>query len=297
MKQLLLLSTMVLLIVGCTTETATTNDLTNADTDNPSSSADGTTELSGSTGNANNTLTCPVSTCYYAGYDGNATDFSVLIPSFRNATSDLETDTTVAVLTTESVTLQTDTIDRLIEERRNTDPTFSDQQEERLRRMLGGNHLAYKIVPTGAGITYFEMRQPGPPSAFGFNTEKVGIIVNQYDSDQITAGLTRYNSGQGDTLAGCISCHASGVSGAPPHQLGRIMELSDEETLQWIETGSVLGRTASIIHTWTFSDAAQREGIVPYLRSLQVKDMEQFTTLIFEEAMTNGLNGNPPPTP
>ena len=289
MKRLHLLSIVALLLAGCASET-TPNTTTNTEISNDD-------PLSSSAGTGTSTLTCPVSTCYYTGYDANnVTDFSILIPSFRNATVNNETDQAIAVLTTEVVTLQENTIEELIQETKDANPNFTADREQRLRQILGGNHQARKIVPTGAGITYFEMTRPGPPtSAFGDDTEKVGIIVNQYTADQISAGLTRYNSGQGDTLTGCINCHASGASGAPPHELGSIMELTDEEALQWIETGNVKGRIASIPHTWTFNDTVEREGIVPYLRSLQTKNLEEFTTLMFEEVMTNGLNGAPPP--
>ena len=67
------------------------------------------------------------------------------------------------------------------------------------------------------------------------------------------------------------------------------MSIPDNSAEQWITTGKLAARVASIQHTWEFADSDEELGTVAYLRTLQTDDLETLTKLEFEN------QAGPPP--
>lgn len=237
---------------------------------------------------------------FYTGFDGD-TDFSILVPRFRNVTIK---DPSIAKIDEIPVKLPEETIDVVIAAAKSTNP---DLREDRVRKMLGRETTTYRITPLKAGKTTLITSggrggQAGRKQAGWSKSKSIDLIVNAYTADQVAAGKLRYETdGGGGNLRDCKSCHESGKEGAPPHELGRIMEISDKQALTWIKTGKLDGREAKIPHTWEFSSDEEEEGIVAYLRSKQTHDVETLTKLVVQEMLANGFGpggpGNLPPPP
>jgi hypothetical protein len=231
---------------------------------------------------------------YYTGIDGT-NDYTLLLPNFRNLTVK---DPSVATVEAVEVTLSQTTIDTLVAEQKKKNPDFED---DRFKEMLGHKQTTYKVTPLKAGRTVLQTSggrggEPGRKQSGWGASKNIDLIVTEYTADQLDAGKSRYTTdGGGGNLRACAECHETGKEGAPPHELGRIMELSDKDALTWITTGSVRGRTASITHTWEFGSDAEESGIVPYLRSKQTHDVETLTKLYVEEMIANGFPGGHPP--
>lgn len=220
----------------------------------------------------------------------NATDkFSIYLPG---RTSFVPKDAAIAKIEEITVTLSEATIAELIADRKAEDPNFD---EERFRKTFPTTQTAYKLIPLSAGTTTltstFKRRSNETV------TTEVNLTVVEYAADAVQLGNTRYHNtaGTGNKIA-CTTCH--GGAGAPSHAMGKIMEISDAEALQWITTGKVKDRVASITHTWEFDSDAEASGVVAYLRTLQTDDVEALTKMMFENEFADfnsSTQGGPPP--
>lgn len=231
---------------------------------------------------------------FHTGFDGS-TDYSLLIPRFRSLKVK---DESIAKVESVEVTLSATVIDELVAKAKAENPDF---ESTKFKEMLGRKQTTYKVTPLKAGKTQLITSggrgggQGKQQSGWGKSTN-ITLVVTEYTSDQLAAGKARYDTdGGGGNLKACKSCHETGEEGAPPHELGRIMEIPDKGALQWIKTGAYGGREASIEHAWEFSSDTEEKGIVPYLRSKQTHDVETLTKLYVEEMLANGGFMGPPP--
>lgn len=220
---------------------------------------------------------------------GGGKDYSIILPGFRSYTS---SDESIAKVEKVTVTLSETAIKDLIKDLKKVKP---DADEACIKKMFARERSSYKITPLKAGTVKLKSARPKNRRSGGFkkNNETMTLVITEYTDAQLAAGEKRYTTdGGGGNLVSCKSCHASGEEGAPPHEMGRVMEISDQEALQWIKTGQVGDRKAEKVeHKWQFSSDEDEAGIVPYLRSLQTKDIETLTKLYFEEARVNGFDG------
>lgn len=230
---------------------------------------------------------------YFTGLDG-VNDYSLLLPRFREFTIE---DPTIAKVESIKVTLSQATIDELIADAKAENPDFEDA---RFIKTLGREQTVYKITPLKAGTTAIKTSggrggKAGTSQSGWSKSENLNLTVTKYTAEQLEAGKKRYTTdGGGGNLRACKSCHETGAEGAPPHELGRIAEISDAGAKTWITTGKFDGRVAKIQHTWEFSSDEEENGIVAYLRSKQTHDVETLTKLIVEEQMANGgFKGGP----
>jgi len=231
---------------------------------------------------------------YYTGFDGT-TDYSLLLPRFR--TFSLE-DPSIAKVENVKVTLSQSIIDELIAKAKQDNPDFEDS---RFRQMLGREQTVYKITPLKAGKTAIKTSggrggSAGRDQTGWSKSTNINLIVTAYTAQQLEVGKKRYmTDGGGGNLRACKSCHETGAEGAPPHELGRIAEISDNQAMTWITTGKLESRTAKVQHTWEFTTDEEQNGIVAYLRSKQTHDVETLTKLMVEEMLANGGFSGPPP--
>lgn len=223
---------------------------------------------------------------FFTGFDGT-TDYSILVPRFRTMTIK---DASVAKIEEIKVKLPETTLQKIIEARKAEDPNFD---AERFKRFLGRDQTVYKITPLKAGRTTIQTsggRGGGPgrgQNGWG-KSKEIDLVVTAYTSEQFAVGKARYETEGGGKLKACKSCHETGEKGAPPHELGRIMEVNEADTISWLKTGRTKGRTAKIDHAWEFSSVAEEKGVVAYLRSKQTNDVETLIKLRLEEWKANG---------
>jgi hypothetical protein len=104
------------------------------------------------------------------------------------------------------------------------------------------------------------------------------VSVTAYTSAQITAGKTRYKTGEGTAnRQPCAGCHEAAKG--PPHDPGWVAELSDDEVLHSVQVGSYdwEGKTHELNggnHKWNLTEA-EKKGILGYLRSLNPDDFSK----------------------
>ena len=231
---------------------------------------------------------------YFTGFDG-VTDYSILVPKFRNLVVE---DESIAKVESVKITLSAAIIDELVAKAKVDNEEFN---ETGFRKMIGREQTTYKITPLKAGKTVISTSggrggQPNKQQNGWAKSAKIDLVVTSYTEEQLASGKSRYTTdGGGGNLRACKSCHETGEEGAPPHELGKIMEISDKQAMTWIKTGKLDGRVASIQHTWEFSTEEEEGGIVSYLRSKQTHDVETLTKLIVEEQLANG-GFMPPPS-
>jgi hypothetical protein len=216
-------------------------------------------------------------------------------------------DASVATIKRETVSLAPNTIDQMVEDAKKKEPElFKDPNAENfLRQYLGCSRPAIKITPLKAGKTSITgaRAQGNNGDRWGQeNSTQLGLVITQYTPDQFEAGNKRYHTEGSGNLKACKSCHETGEENAPPHELGKISEISDAQAVEWITTGKTGGRTARITHTWEFSSDSEKQGVVAYLRGKASKDLENFTKLVVEEELSNfrariKANGGRLPTP
>lgn len=219
-------------------------------------------------------------TVYYTGYDGT-NDFTLLVSTSR----ELEImDETVATAVRQSFPVDQTVVDELIAEYKAIDPTLSANREQRLRERLQ-TATAWRITPNGPGITTIKATrsQNGTvdPESVWQNAEIRTLVVESYSSNQVAVGQQRYNANG----SGCKGCHGTGEFDAPTHQLGRVIEISDENAIQWISTGKTLDRIANLSHAWNFANDAEKQATVAYLRTQQTKDVKELARLLFNERL------------
>ncbi len=203
----------------------------------------------------------------HTGFDG--TDkYSLFLPG---RTEFKVKDPAIASIEGISVVLSTATIWELIQAQKAKDPNFD---EAAFRKNFPATQTAYRLIPLQAGKTVLLSTKNG-------KTSEVALTVTQYSADAAQIGEARYTnaSGTGKKRA-CLSCH--GGDGAPSHAMGRVMQISDAEALQWITTGKVRDRVARVTHTWEFDSEAESTGVIAYLRTLQTDDIEALTKMMFE---------------
>jgi mono/diheme cytochrome c family protein len=234
-------------------------------------------------------------TTYYAGYDGT-TDYSILLPDFRKYAL---ADQSVAKLEEITVTLSDELLNELVAQSKAKNPNFD---EEKFKKRFKRERTSFKITPLKAGTLYVATSggRGGPPGTgqSGFPVSKnIRIVVKQYTAQDLELGKARYETDGGGSLQSCKSCHESADSSAPPHELGRIMQISDSEASSWLTTGKVNGREAKVAHSWEFNSDAELQGVVAYLRSKQTRDIETLTKLYFEEHLANDQGIKPGPKP
>lgn len=227
---------------------------------------------------------------FYTGFNASE-KFSIYLPSFREMTID---DPSIAKIEPQTITLSTETIEALIAERKEENPDFDDT---RIRERLTRPRTVYKLTPLKAGQTKLRTKSGGG-GGFGGGGEwnagqAVVLVVSNYSSDLLAKGKARYAQEGEDTSRSCASCHASGDSKAPPHELGNIMSVPDVSAAQWISTGKVSGRVAKVPHAWTFASEEEKLGVVAYLRTLQTTDLETLTKLEFENEAPKGGGKKP----
>jgi hypothetical protein len=219
----------------------------------------------------------------------------LLLPSFRSYQVE---DPSIANVEEIKVSLSEDTIDELLVSVTKEMPDFP---VDRFKGFLGRERTVYRVVPLKAGTTALITSAPpgggGRPGGGGggrggdvwgsSQQEKIGLVVTAYEPGLVAIGEERYTTPGEGSLKACESCHAGGENGAPPHELGRIMEINDDLAYQWITTGKAGGRVAKINHAWEFGSEEQQKGIVPYVRSKQTHDVEALTKLEFEQRLQN----------
>ena len=113
---------------------------------------------------------------------------------------------------------------------------------------------------------------------YGEASVQSAVQVYQYTADQITAGQARYENAQGNSPS-CASCHAA-ANGADhsPMMIGRC---SDAEIVGAITVGTYAADPVGnpnnsfcanyqlqVAHSWEFTDDAQRDAVIAYLRTL-----------------------------
>lgn len=230
----------------------------------------------------------------YTGFDGK-TDFSILLPGFRSYTVD---DPSMAKIEALQVTLSEATITELVTEAKASNPNLD---ETRFKSQFSRQRTTFRIKPLKAGTVILRSARPGGGGprndvwAQGKGGTTSLIIADYSAGNMVDTGKSRYTTSGAGNLKACASCHETGNEGAPPHELGRVMEISDVNLLTWIKSGKTQGRVAKIQHTWEFSSADQEQGILAYLRSKQTKDVETLTKLYVEEAIANGVGMGPGP--
>lgn len=227
---------------------------------------------------------------YYTGYNGND-KFSLYLPSFREMSID---DPSIASIESQSVTLSAETIDALVAEQKAKNENFDDT---RIREILSRPRTVYKLTPLKAGQTKLRTKAggKGPGGGVWNQGQAVVLVVTKYSQDLVALGKSRYLQDGEDNKRSCASCHETGANNAPPHELGDIMSIPDASAEQWISTGKLSGRTASIPHAWEFASDQEKLGVVAYLRTLQTTDLETLTKLEFENQLAN-LPAPPPGT-
>ena len=228
---------------------------------------------------------------FYLGFDGT-NDYSLLLSQGREYKIQ---DPSIATIKRETVSLAPNTIDSMVEEYKKKEPELFkiEGAENFLRQFLGCSRPAIKITPLKAGRTMITGTRGGNNSGDRWgqeNTTQIALVVTQYTTAQFDAGKGRYSTEGSGNLKACKSCHETGEENAPPHELGKISEITDAQAVEWITTGKTGGRTARITHKWEFSSDEQKQGVVAYLRGKASKDLENFTKLVFEEEINNVRN-------
>jgi hypothetical protein len=229
---------------------------------------------------------------FFTGFDGK-TDYSILIPQFRSMSID---DPSVARIEQVKVKLSEATIQSLVQEAKAKNPNFDTV---RFQRMFQRENSVNKIIPLKPGRTVIKTSggrggQTGRNQSGWGKSPNIDLVVTGYTEEQFNAGKVRYETdGGGGSLKACKSCHETGEQGAPPHELGKIMELNDKDALSWFKTGQAKGRTAKIEHKWGFSSDLEEAGILAFMRAKQTNDVESLTKLVFEEFIANGFPAMP----
>lgn len=219
---------------------------------------------------------------FYTGIDG-VNDYSLLLPSFQTYTL---SDESIAKIEEIKVTFSEATINELLAMVTKKHPELD---VERIKKRFSREQTTFKLTPLKPGRTTISATRRGGRNNTAWKKGKtIDLVITQYDAAIVESGKLRYTEdGSGASLKACKTCHETAEEGAPPHELGRIMEISDKEALEWISTGKLGGRKAKIPHAWEFSSEDQEAGIVAYLRTRQTHDVEQLAKLHFAEFLEN----------
>ena len=233
---------------------------------------------------------------YFTGYDGE-NDFSILLPGFRSYKLG---NGKLASIKKEKAALSEETIDVILEMIAEQNPGVDVSI---IRNAMPREMDVVRITPLKPGrttITLGEISFPGGGKPPGDGSSNTGLKLDppgdyvfkvyDYSDGRVANGKSRYTKKGSGNLQACTSCHAGGKEGAPPHELGRVMNISDSALLEWVTTGELDERAAPIQHAWEFRSKKEEDGISAYLRTLQTNDMETLTRL-FMEVIRTGTDG------
>jgi hypothetical protein len=173
----------------------------------------------------NNNSSAP-SEGFYTGFDGGTTKFALILPGFRSYTVK---DPSIAKVEQIEVTLSEKTVEDLLKKQKEKNPEIN---VDFLKSRFAGKQTAYKIVPLKAGVTYLQSKGregQGRNNGAWNRGDQQKLTVADYSADAVAAGKKRYTTDGAGNLKACRSCHETGESNAPPHELGRIMEISDAD--------------------------------------------------------------------
>jgi len=225
-------------------------------------------------------------TVYYTGYDG-VTDFSIYVNTSRGITIH---DPTVATAQQVNITVDDSTVATQVAEIEAVYTANGETMSTRRKNHIEGhlrNPEIWKIIPLKSGVTTISAEREGRPESIWSTAETRTVVVSDYTASQLEIGRQRYETPLGNTA--CTQCHNESfgeAAGAPPHLLGRVLLINDSDVAQWITTGQVKTRQASVAHRWTFQSDEEKFATVAYLRSKQTPDEQAFAKLLFEERLT-----------
>ena len=252
-----------------------------------------TTKPGGSTGAGTGTSASPASVgargaSYFTGIDGK-NDYSILLPPFESVTL---ADPTIANIEQIDIILSQETITGLLGQALAKYPGLDPAP---FLQMMSSKPKVFKVTPLKAGKTSMKTVSLPLPVQLGGNGQKVTVehdlVITAFTDEQYTAGRVRYETDGDGTLRSCKSCHETGGGGAPPHELGKIMEYSDQIALQWLKTGIIPGRIAKLDHKWGFRSDLEETGIVAFMRAKQTNDVETLIRMMVESFLAKGLPG------
>ena len=222
-------------------------------------------------------------TVYYTGFDNNVNNYDIFINTSRAITIH---DPSVATANQEFVTVDAVTVAQQVEQiaalYAQAGENFSSGRRARYERRFA-NPSIWKIRPLKAGITTFSAESARRTESIWEKAEIRTIVVSAYSAQQVQQGQIRYESGS----PACTQCHNTSFNsavGAPPHLLGRVMEINDNDAAQWITTGAVKDRYTNG-HSWSFLNDTEKFATVAYLRSKQTTSKEDYAKLLFEEEL------------
>jgi len=285
------------LMQGCAETTTGTND------DNG-----GNTPLIGKSDAAvNDQKVTPVigGTVYYTGYDG-VNNYDIFIATSRNVTVHDPSVATAIKLTASDFPSITEAkvasqIAALEQVYTNFGETMSNRRKSFWERRFK-NPSVWKISPVGPGITTISAESQRRTESIWENAEIRTIYVSEYTPQQVQQGMDRYTNGNGGNNGfACSTCHKESffqntatapslgdTFNAPPHLLGRVIEINDADAAKWISTGAVKDRVVDqakyqTTHDWSFTSEEQKFATVAYLRSKQTTDADAFAELLYQE--------------
>jgi len=233
-------------------------------------------------------------TVYYTGYEpSGSVDLSLLIPTRRK----IEViDPTIAIVERENLEVPADVVEQRITQLEELFPGMSARTVDRWRQRLT-NPSIWRITPLKPGITGIKATRISSRTgaerweSVWEKPEIRTLVVKPYSAAQIEMGRQRYeaqfNAGIGQMQA-CSNCHTGQVDvfgTAPPHEIGNVVEISDDDAVTWISSGSVKDRVASqnaLGHNWQFSSTEEAFAVVAYLRSKQTGNADDLARLLFE---------------
>jgi len=262
----------VALLQGCAQETPGTS------TDGPSGKSGAGTTLYGGT-------------VYHTGFDGNVNNFDIYIRTSRTIT--VHDPSIVSVSPVSEFELeQAGLTDALAQERVATlKQLYTDAGETKSARWESfwtrrfKNPSIWKLSPQKAGVTTISAESQRRTESIWEDAEIRTVVVSQYTPEQVEKGRQRYEGLSGGTA--CTACHNEAFGdqqGAPPHLLGRVIEINDTDAATWITTGAVKDRIASVQHAWQFpGGVSEQMATVAYLRSTQTTNAFDFAELLFQE--------------
>ena len=273
----------VVVLFGCASETSTSP--TGDGGVNNKLTGDGTAVLGG--------------TVYHTGYIAGEGGFNYSI--FVNTRRDLEVDnpdpsSPVATRLKIDMTVNSVVVDAQLAELKaaylEADPTdpMSSRRERRYKSRLTTPSF-WQITPQKAGIVSIKAVRDGRIESVWEVAERRTLVVSEYTATQVSSGESRYING--GTSMPCTTCHQetyTAAVGAPPHLLGRVIEIDDASAAEWISTGRTKDRQAkselyNTTHVWPFANDAEKLATVAYLRSKQTPDKNAYAKLLYLEEL------------
>lgn len=235
-------------------------------------------------------------TVYFTGIDDSTgfdkNDFSIFITTRRTVTV---LDPTIATAVRSNITIDQATVaDQIAQFQAAYDQAgevWSQRSKDRWTRRFTNPSIT-KITPLKAGITAIKAEREGRTENVWEDAEIRTLVVNKYTAAQVEMGKQRYTTGNQIDVA-CTSCHGgdfnTASASAPPHLLGRVIDIDDAHVAQWITEGRTFDRQVlqqyGTQHQWQFNSPAEEAATVAYLRSKQTPSEQDFAKLLFEEEL------------